>query len=120
VKRAAASPSTGFNREDLLSSVITPCRQDLTRDGSGIFNAESQGREGAKSFLRLGVFASWRLGVKKSLLSVKSAPSAVHFLWLRLRWALRFETFCGNSIQVPFHEQFTLQIGPFPIKVNQA
>jgi hypothetical protein len=31
-----------------------------------------------------------------------------------------FELSCEKSTQVPFHEQFTIKIGPFPVRVNQA
>ncbi|MGA2543499.1 MAG: hypothetical protein ABSG78_18270 [Verrucomicrobiota bacterium] len=31
-----------------------------------------------------------------------------------------YAPFCGNSIQMPFHEPFTHQTAPFPIKLGQA
>jgi len=82
--RTAASRSTGFKGDHLFCSAISPCLQDLTAAGRGIFSAKPQRREGAKSFLRLGDFAAWRLCVEKSFLSVKSAKFVVQLLWRRL------------------------------------
>jgi len=49
----------------------------LTTDGTGIFNAKAQSREGAKT---LCVSAPLRLCVEMSFISVKSVKSVVHFL----------------------------------------
>jgi hypothetical protein len=48
-----------------------------------LLNAKAQRPKGAESSFLLCVFATWRLCVEKSFLSVKSVKSVVPFLWLR-------------------------------------
>jgi len=47
-------------------------RQCSWWNDSGILNAKSQGHKDAKSFFRLGVFATWRLGVEFLLVAALS------------------------------------------------
>jgi hypothetical protein len=65
-----------------------------------LFNAKTQSREGApdsESGFHLCVFATWRLCVEKSSLSVKSVKSVVPFLRLRLA-ALGFLCFFAATV----------------------
>jgi len=96
-----------------------------------IFNAKSQGREGAKSFFQLGDSATCRLlprklsglTVKRSALSVKSVKSVVQFLWLRLAARGCLSIFVPNLPKCLSMKNLQSKSGRFQsgsIKVNQC
>jgi len=89
---------------------------------SGISNAKPRGREGAKSFFRLGVFATLQCYIGKLLLFThagshhSTTPGASNTLPNQCTFHPRtpttafsapFAPLHGKSTQVPFHEPFT-------------
>ena len=67
---AAEKLSALMTLEHLRQRALRAKREDFT---NGILNAKTQGLKGAKSFFRLGVFATWRLLPRKlSGLAVES------------------------------------------------
>ena len=90
------TPNPNLNLFSFLS------REDFVSEYTGMINAKAQGLKAAKSLFRTGVFASWRLCVEMSFLSVKSVKSVVKSHWLRFRLAGPFAPFRGNSIA--FHQ----------------
>jgi hypothetical protein len=114
----------GFNRKEhkqrrdknlwhfffaLQSVSVAHFREDLA---NGIFNAKTQEPKGAKSSLRLGVFAPLRLCVERSSSSVKSVKSVVK------SWP--FVHFGMKSTQPTHHEHLTTKIEPFQTNSNQG
>ena len=85
-------------------------------------------------FLQIFLPRISRISLIEQSLSVVSAPSVVKCLCLRPRRTAsfvfsrghqkpcfaNFAPSCGNSIQMPVHEQFTSKIKCLPIRANQA
>ena len=68
------------------NSAFQPSRSSRRILGSGIFNAKSPRRQGAKSFFRLGVFATCDF-------ALKALASVVPFCWLKLRQPAKSRNF---------------------------
>jgi hypothetical protein len=90
---------------------------DFSTDGSRVFNAKSQRREGAKSFFLLGVSAPSRLCVKRP---VESRPAVVQYSLVAAGRFTPFASFHGKSTQAIIHQQLTSQRQPWPIRLNCA
>jgi hypothetical protein len=84
-------------------SPVNSCK-DITPDATGMFNAKAQRPKRAKSSFLLCDFATLRLFVEKSFLSVKSVKSVVQFFYLRratLRILPPFAAVPESSIRNP-------------------